>query len=185
MKLRVRWEIFFASKVGRSALMLMMNKVTLCALCVGGMVGAYAIFVEERSGEAGALGSVEMPESSHGVFSPTASDRTANPVVILSSRNSHGDELLKGIATLPAPLIQDVVEDQLEENEEDRVFNQAAISGYIESIAFIDPEAAVDASELLDSGISDPILADQVVIPGASADPGFPGDPDFLTRNRK
>jgi hypothetical protein len=76
--------------------------------------------------------------------------------------------------------------DQLEDEERNDAFNQAAISGYIESVALIDPEAAVNAADLLDPTI---IEADEAGQPDAgipiSADPGFPGDPGFLTRNRK
>ncbi|YCM43172.1 hypothetical protein V2O64_17835 [Verrucomicrobiaceae bacterium 227] len=82
--------------------------------------------------------------------------------------------------------VWDWIVDQSEEEESSGAFKQAAISGYIESVALSDPGAAANASELLDPTVVDTVNAERVsTVPPGSADPGFPGDPGFLTRNRK
>jgi len=83
--------------------------------------------------------------------------------------------------------VREWIEDQLESGDPSGAFEQAALSGYLESIALIDPEAAAGTADLLDSATVEPDTGDGQVSTAAptSADPGFPGDRGFLTRNRK
>ena len=116
-----------------------------------------------------------------------AAESVRDDVVLLPAEQQARIEEISRIWSInnPAETWEWIVE-QLEDENGDHDFIQSAISGYVESVAMVDPEAAVNAADLLDPVTSPP---DESVPAGSavavSADPGFPGDPGFLTRNRK
>ena len=103
-----------------------------------------------------------------------------------TTRRAHIEEVARQWAERSPNEAADWIEKQLERAESGKDFKQAAISGYIESIALRDPEAAAEAANLLDATVSEnPKAGATQAAVIVSGDPGFPGDADFLTRNRK
>jgi len=102
-----------------------------------------------------------------------------------SGKTAHIEEVARQWAQFSAPEAAGWIEGQLRSDSSEKAFHQAALSGYLETIARQDPEAAAETARLLDEAVPERSEAvSREVTEIISADPGFPGDADFLTRGR-